>query len=145
MINSTITQKKKYEKIKHKYFESCQLAEKQEKKLLEEMNRTGSTNESINSQNEILTKLRIDSQMEYQQYKNEHKITNDLYNENNKKYFESCQLAEKQEKKLLEEMNRYGHTDESVHSQNEILTQMRVDSQIEYQKYKNELKITNDL
>ena len=30
------------------------------------MNRTGSTNESINSQNEILTKLRIDSQMEYQ-------------------------------------------------------------------------------
>ena len=42
-------------------------------------------------------------------------------------------------------MNRYGHTDESVHSQNEILTKMRVDSQLEYQKYKNELKITNDL
>ena len=33
MINSTITQKKKYENIKHKYFESCQLAEKQKKKL----------------------------------------------------------------------------------------------------------------
>ena len=68
MINSTINQKKKYENIKHKYFESCQLAERQEKKLLEEMNRSGSTNESIHSQNEILTKLRVNSQMEYQQY-----------------------------------------------------------------------------
>ena len=101
MINSTITQKKKYENIKHKYFESCQLAEKQEKKLLEEMNRTGSTNESINSQNEILTKLRIDSQMEYQQYKNEHKITNDLYNENNKKYFPLINILKDNEEKRI--------------------------------------------
>ena len=70
LINSTVTQKKKYEKIKHKYFESCQLAEKQEKKLLEEMNRSGSTEQSINSQNEILTQLRVNSQIECQQYKN---------------------------------------------------------------------------
>ena len=34
MINSTINQKKKYETIKQKYFESCQLAEKQEKKII---------------------------------------------------------------------------------------------------------------
>ena len=28
LINSTVNQKKKYEKIKHKYFDSCQAAEK---------------------------------------------------------------------------------------------------------------------
>ena len=101
MINSTINQKKKYEKIKHKYFESCQLAERQEKKLLEEMNRAGSTEDSINSQNEILTKLRVDSQIEYQQYKNEHKITNDLYSENNKKYFPLINLLKDNEEKRI--------------------------------------------
>ena len=101
MINSTINQKKKYENIKHKYFESCQLAERQEKKLLEEMNRSGSTNESIHSQNEILTKLRVNSQMEYQQYKNEHKITNDLYMENNKKYFPLINILKDNEEKRI--------------------------------------------
>ena len=101
MINSTITQKKKYENIKHKYFESCQVAERQEKKLLEEMNRSGSTNESIHSQNEILTKLRVNSHMEYQQYKNEHKITNDLYSENNKKYFPLINLLKDNEEKRI--------------------------------------------
>ena len=87
MITETLNQKKKYEIIKKRYFESCQLAEKQEKKLLEEMNRTGSTEESINVQNEILTELRVASQLEYQKYKDEHKITNDLYKGNNKKYY----------------------------------------------------------
>ena len=101
IINGTINQKKKYEKIKHKYFESCQKAEGQEKKLLEEMNRPGSTPESINSQNEILTQLRVNSQMEYQQYKNEHKITNDLYAENNKKYFPLINILKDNEEKRI--------------------------------------------
>ena len=101
MINSTINQKKKYETIKQKYFESCQLAEKQEKKLLEEMNRYGHTDESVNSQNEILTQLRIDSQIEYQKYKNELKITNDLYNENNKKYFPLINILKDYEEKRI--------------------------------------------
>ena len=101
IITNTVNQKKKYEKIKNKYFESCQLAEKQEKKLLEEMNRVGSTQESINSQNEILTKLRVDSQMECQKYKNEHKITNDLYNENNKKYFPLINIFKDNEEKRI--------------------------------------------
>ena len=101
MINNTINQKKKYESIKKKYFESCQLAEKQEKKLLEEMNRYGHTDESVNSQNEILTQLRIDSQIEYQKYKNELKITNDLYNENNKKYFPLINILKDYEEKRI--------------------------------------------
>ena len=101
IINNTNNQKKKYEKIKNKYFESCKLAERQEKKLLEEMNRTGSTQESINSQNEILTKLRINSQMEYQTYKNEHKITNDLYTDNNKKYFPLISILKDNEEKRI--------------------------------------------
>ena len=101
IINNTINQKRKYEKIKNKYFESCQLAERQEKKLLGEMNRAGSTQESINSQNEILTKLRIDSQMEYQAYKNELKITNDLYTENNKKYFPLIAILRDNEEKRI--------------------------------------------
>ena len=101
IINATINQKKKYENKKHKYFESCQLAEKQEKKLLEEMNRSDSTQESINSQNEILTKLRVNSQIEYQQYKNEHKITNDLYTENNKKYFPLINILKDNEEKRI--------------------------------------------
>ena len=101
IINDTINQKKKYEKIKHKYFESCQKAEGQEKKLLEEMNKPGSTQESVKSQNEILTQLRVNSQMEYQQYKNEHKITNDLYAENNKKYFPLINILKDNEEKRI--------------------------------------------
>ena len=65
------------------------------------MNRAGSTEDSINSQNEILTKLRVDSQIEYQQYKNEHKITNDLYSENNKKYFPLINLLKDNEEKRI--------------------------------------------
>ena len=101
MINTTINQKKKYEQIKHKYFESCQLAEKQEKKLLEEMNRSDSTEESISTQNEKLTQLRVNSQNEYQKYKNELKITNDLYTENNKNYFPLINIFKDYEEKRI--------------------------------------------
>ena len=65
------------------------------------MNKPGSTQESIKSQNEILTQLRVNSQMEYQQYKNEHKITNDLYAENNKKYFPLINILKDNEEKRI--------------------------------------------
>ena len=101
IINSTINQKKKYEKIKHKYFESSQIAEKQEKKLLEVMSKKNSTQGSINSQNEILTKLRVNSENACQVYKNELKITNELYEENNRKYFPLINLIKDNEEKRI--------------------------------------------
>ena len=101
IINSTINQKKKYEKIKQKYFESCQNAEKQEKKLLEVMSKKNSSQSTINAQNEVLTKLRVNSQNEYQLYKNEHKRTNDMYEENNKKYFPLINSIKDNEEKRI--------------------------------------------
>ena len=65
------------------------------------MNRTGSTEESIHIQNEILTKLRVASQLENQKYKDEHKITNDLYKENNKKYYPLINSLKDNEEKRI--------------------------------------------
>ena len=62
-------------------------AEKQEKTLLNEMRRENSTEFSIQDQNDILTQLRIESQDECQKYKDEHKITSDLFEANKKKNF----------------------------------------------------------
>ena len=62
-------------------------AEKQEKTLLNEMSRENSTEFSIQDQNDILTQLRIESQDEYQKYKDEHKITSDLFEANKKKFY----------------------------------------------------------
>ena len=101
LINSTINQKKKYEKIKHKYFESCQLAERQEKKLLDVMSKKNSTQGNINNENEKLTQLRINSQNDCQIYKNELKITNELYEENNKKYFPLINTIKDNEEKRI--------------------------------------------
>ena len=101
LINSTVNQKKKYEKIKHKYFDSCQAAEKQEKKLLEVMGKKGSSQNSISSQNEILTKLRVNSENQCQIYKNELKLTNELYEENNKKYFPLINTIKDNEEKRI--------------------------------------------
>ena len=101
LINSTVNQKKKYEKIKHKYFDSCQAAEKQEKNLLEVMGKKGSSQNSISSQNEILTKLRVNSENQCQIYKNELKLTNELYEENNKKYFPLINTIKDNEEKII--------------------------------------------
>ena len=88
IINNTNIQKKRYDKAKESYFESCKLAEIQEKKLLEEMDKRENNNdEGVKTQNTILTRLRIQSQEEYQKYKDEHQKTNKLYEEYNKKYF----------------------------------------------------------
>ena len=101
MINNTNTQKQKYDKTKDSYFESCKLAEKQEKKLLDEMNKGSNNDEGIKIQNNILTKLRVDSQEEYQKYKEIHQKTNDLYKEYNKKYFNIINnLKDNEEKRI---------------------------------------------
>jgi hypothetical protein len=51
IINNTNIQKDKYDRIKESYFESCKLAEKQEKKLLEEMNKNSNNDEGIKNHN----------------------------------------------------------------------------------------------
>ena len=101
IINSTINQKKKYENIKNKYFESCQAAERQEKKLLEVMGKKNSSQGLITSQNETLTKFRVNSENQCQIYKNELKITNELYEENNKKYFPLINTIKDYEEKRI--------------------------------------------
>ena len=107
LINSTVNQKKKYEKIKNKYFESCQMAERQEKKLLEVMGKKNSTQGNITSQNEILTKLRVNSENDCQTYKNELKITNEIYEENNKKYFPLINSIRYNEEKRINFLSFY--------------------------------------
>ena len=100
IINTNI-QKQKYDKQKEIYFESCKLAEKQEKKLVEEMNRHGNNSEQVKNKNDILTKLRIQSQEQYQKYKEEHQKTNELYNDNNTKYFKIINhLKDNEEKRI---------------------------------------------
>ena len=101
IFTDIINQKKKYENIKSAYFESCKKGEKQELILVNEMNKKNSTQESIHEQNEILTKLRIDSQNECQKYKDEHKITTELFEKNNKKYFNIINTLKDNEEKRI--------------------------------------------
>ena len=101
IINNTNNQKQKYDKAKESYFDSCKLAEKQEKKVVDEMNKHSNNDEAIKNQNNILTKLRIQSQEEYQKYKEIHQKTNSLFNENNKKYFTIINnLKDNEEKRI---------------------------------------------
>ena len=101
IIINTNAQKQKYDRTKESYFESCKLAEKQEKKLLDEMNKYSNNEDAIKTQNNLLTKLRIQSQEEYQKYKEIHKETNKLYNEYNKKYFNIINnLKDNEEKRI---------------------------------------------
>lgn len=81
LISSTIEQKKKYEIAKHSYFDSCKKAEIQERKVSDSKNPI-----EEKKQHDILYKLRIEAEEESQRYKAEHKKTNDLYEENEKKY-----------------------------------------------------------
>ena len=102
MIESTNVQKKKYDKQKDIYFESCKMVERQEKKLLEEMNKKINNNDiNIKNKNDVLTKLRIESQEEYQKYKEEHSKTNKLYKENNTKYFKIINFLKNNEEKRI--------------------------------------------
>ena len=101
MIKNTNIQKQKYEKSKENYFDSCKMAEKQEKKLLEEMNKHGNNEEGIKIQNNILTKFRVQSQEDYQKYKDEHQKTNKLYNDYNTKYFKLINAIKDNEEKRI--------------------------------------------
>ena len=101
IFNDIMNQKKKYESIKNTYFSSCKKAEKQESILVNEMNKKNSTEDSIHQQNEILTTLRIESQNECQKYKDEHKITSDLFETNNKKYFNIINTLKDNEEKRI--------------------------------------------
>lgn len=55
------------------------------KVLLKEMDNKNEAN--ISNQNNILTQLRINSQLQCEKYKEEYQIINKLYELNNKKYF----------------------------------------------------------
>ena len=94
-------QKRKYDLIKNSYFNSCKKAERQEKVLLNEMNKKNSTNIAINDQNNILTKLRMDSANECQKYRDEHKITNELFSKMNVKYFNIINILKDNEEKRI--------------------------------------------
>ena len=102
LIDNTNYQKNKYDKQKEVYFESCKMVEKQEKKLLEEMNKHSNNNDvNIKNKNDILTKLRVQSQEEYEKYKEEHSKTNKLYKENNIKYFKLINYLKNNEEKRI--------------------------------------------
>jgi hypothetical protein len=101
MIHNTNVQKQKYEKSKEIYFDSCKSAEKQERKLIEEMNKHTKSDENIKIQNDILAKLKMQSQEEYQKYKTEHQKTNKLYNEYNTKYFKIINNIKDNEEKRI--------------------------------------------
>ena len=102
IIDNTNIQKNKYDKQKDIYFECCKMAERQEKKLVEEMDKHSNNNDNtIKNKNDLLTKLRVQSQEEYQKYKEEHAKTNKLYKENNTKYFKIINFLKNNEEKRI--------------------------------------------
>ena len=94
-------QKRKYDLTKHLYFDSCKKAEKQEKVLIKEMNNKNSTDNSINDQSQILGNLKIESELECQKYRNEYKITNELFSKMNVKYFNIINILKDNEEKRI--------------------------------------------
>ena len=110
IINETSFAKKKYENIKKEYLLSCRNAAEQEKVLLRVMDNSKNNNNSnnrneininISNQNELLTQLRINSQLMCEKYKEEYKGINDIYELNNKKYFPIVNnLKDNEEKRI---------------------------------------------
>ena len=94
-------QKRKYDLTKNIYFNTCKRAERQEKVLLNEMNKKNSSDISINEQNNILAKLKMESGSEYQKYKDEHKITSELFSKLNIKYFNIINILRDNEEKRI--------------------------------------------
>ena len=94
-------QKRKYDLTKNLYFDSCKKAEKQEKILINEMDDEFSTNNSINEQNRILASLKVESELESQKYRNEYKITNELFSKMNIKYFNIINILKDNEEKRI--------------------------------------------
>ena len=105
IINETSFAKKKYENIKKEYLTSCRNAAEQEKVLLREMDNSNKNNNkndiNINNQNDLLTQLRINSQLMCEKYKEEYKGINQIYELNNKKYFPIIDnLKDNEEKRI---------------------------------------------
>ena len=105
IINETSFAKKKYENIKKEYLTSCRNAAEQEKVLLREMDNSNKNNNkndiNINNQNDLLTQLRINSQLMCEKYKEEYKGINQIYELNNKKYFPIINnLKDNEEKRI---------------------------------------------
>ena len=99
IITETSAEKKKYDYIKHGYLTACRTAADQEKVLLKEMDNKNEAN--ISNQNNILTQLRINSQLQCEKYKEEYQIINKLYELNNKKYFPIINnLRDNEEKRI---------------------------------------------
>ena len=94
-------QKRKYDLTKNIYFNTCKRAERQEKVLLNEMNKKNSSDISINEQNNILAKLKMESGSEYQKYKDEHKITSELFSKLNIKNFNIINILRDNEEKRI--------------------------------------------
>ena len=105
IINETSFAKKKYENVKKEYLLSCRRVAEQEKVLIKEMemgNKNNNKNEiNITTQNDLLTQLRISSQLMCEKYKEEYKGINDIYELNNKKYFPIINnLKDNEEKRI---------------------------------------------
>ena len=101
IFTDIFNQKKKYDSVKAAYFSSCKKGENQEKILLNEMNKENSNDEAVINQNSILASLKVQSQMECQKYKDEYKITNNLFELNNKKYFNIVNSLKDNEEKRI--------------------------------------------
>ena len=108
IINETSFAKKKYENVKKEYLTACRNAAEQEKVLLRVMDNSNKNNKdkenndmNINNQNEILTQLRINSQLMCEKYKEEYNEINNIYESNNKKYFPIINnLKDNEEKRI---------------------------------------------
>ena len=108
IINETSFAKKKYENVKKEYLTACRNAAEQEKVLLRVMDNSNKNNKdkenndmNINNQNEILTQLRINSQLMCEKYKEEYNGINNIYESNNKKYFPIINnLKDNEEKRI---------------------------------------------
>ena len=151
IINETSFAKKKYENIKKEYLTSCRNAAEQEKVLLREMDNKNNNNnyENINNQNDLLTQLRINSQLMCEKYKEEYKGINEIYELNNKKYFPIVNnLKDNEEKRInflyfnLEKFISY--LNEKKNSLNEFINNLnQEDTNKNFMKVKLELDMKN--
>lgn len=90
IINSTLTQKKQYEFFKSNYFLACKASQSQEKLVIQSLDNKEKqlgTDRDVEQAHDELYKLRSIAEDNYLKYKNEHKLTNVLYENNNSKYF----------------------------------------------------------
>ena len=150
IINETSFAKKKYENTKKEYLLSCRKITEQEKVLLKEMDNKNNNNEiNIKNQNDLLTQLRIDSQLMCVKYKEDYKALNEIYDLNNKKYFPIINdLRDNEEKRInfiffnLEKFISY--LTEKNNSLNEFITNLKQeDTNKNFMKVKLEQDMKN--